>query len=84
MLGGYSSDLVQAQTVVPQQHKIPYIGGGGAASAIYARGFTTIFSLLDREPSVYRMRLHRGYAGAAQTAQAAQDGNRVREHLARA
>jgi branched-chain amino acid transport system substrate-binding protein len=46
MLGGYSTDLVQAQTVVPQQHQIPYVGGGGAASAIYHRGFTTIFSLL--------------------------------------
>jgi branched-chain amino acid transport system substrate-binding protein len=46
MLGGYSTDLVQAQTVVAQQHQIPYVGGGGAASAIYARGFTTIFSLL--------------------------------------
>ena len=46
MLGGYSTDLVQAQTVVPQQHQIPYVGGGGAASAIYKRGFTTIFSLL--------------------------------------
>jgi branched-chain amino acid transport system substrate-binding protein len=46
MLGGYSTDLVQAQTVVAQQHQIPYVGGGGAASAIYKRGFTTIFSLL--------------------------------------
>jgi branched-chain amino acid transport system substrate-binding protein len=46
MLGGYSTDLVQAQTVVPQQHQIPYVGGGGAASAIYKRGFKTIFSLL--------------------------------------
>ena len=46
MLGGYSTDLVQAQTVVAQQHQIPYVGGGGAASAIYKRGFTTIFGLL--------------------------------------
>ncbi len=46
MLGGYSTDLVQAQTVVAQQHQIPYVGGGGAASAIYKRNFTTIFSLL--------------------------------------
>jgi branched-chain amino acid transport system substrate-binding protein len=46
MLGGYSTDLVQAQTVVPNQHGIPYVGGGGAASAIYKRGFKTIFSLL--------------------------------------
>ena len=30
--GGYSTDLVQAQTVVPNQHQIPYVGGGGAAS----------------------------------------------------
>ena len=45
MLGGYSTDLVQAQTVVPNQHGIPYVGGG-AASAIYKRGFKTIFSLL--------------------------------------
>ncbi len=47
MLGGYSTDLVQAQTVVPQQHGIPYVNGGGAATAIYARGFTTIFGLLS-------------------------------------
>ncbi|GAC1537562.1 MAG: amino acid ABC transporter substrate-binding protein [Candidatus Velthaea sp.] len=46
-LGGYSTDLVEAQTVVAQQHKIPYVGGGGAASAIYTRGFTTIFGLLS-------------------------------------
>src|ERR1700682_5237257 len=46
MLGGYATDLVQAQTVVPEQYKIPYVGGGGAATAIYKRGFTTIFSLL--------------------------------------
>ena len=46
-LGGYSTDLVEAQTVVAQQHKIPYVGGGGAASTIYARGFTTIFGLLS-------------------------------------
>jgi len=47
MLGGYSTDLVQAQTVVPQQHGIPYVNGGGAATAIYSRGFTTIFGLLS-------------------------------------
>ncbi|GAC1404362.1 MAG: amino acid ABC transporter substrate-binding protein [Candidatus Velthaea sp.] len=46
-LGGYSTDLVEAQTVVAQQHKIPYVGGGGAATAIYTRGFTTVFGLLS-------------------------------------
>ncbi|GAC1304494.1 MAG: ABC transporter substrate-binding protein [Vulcanimicrobiaceae bacterium] len=45
-LGGYSTDVVEAQTVVAQQHKIPYVGGGGASSAIYERGFNTIFGLL--------------------------------------
>ncbi|HMD02951.1 MAG TPA: ABC transporter substrate-binding protein, partial [Candidatus Baltobacteraceae bacterium] len=47
MLGGYATDLVQAQTVVPQQHQIPYVNGGGAATEIYKRGFTTIFGLLS-------------------------------------
>ena len=46
-LGGYSSDLVQAQTVVAQQHKIPYVGGGGASTEIYSRGFSTVFGLLS-------------------------------------
>ncbi len=45
-LGGYSTDLIMAQTVVAQQHKIPYVNGGGAATKIYQRGFTTIFGLL--------------------------------------
>jgi len=45
-LGGYSTDLVEAQTVVAQQHKIPYVGGGGASSGIYGRGYTTVFGLL--------------------------------------
>jgi branched-chain amino acid transport system substrate-binding protein len=47
MLGGYSTDLVQAQTVVANQHEIPYVGGGGAATAIYKRGFKTVFGLLS-------------------------------------
>ncbi|MBC5810357.1 MAG: amino acid ABC transporter substrate-binding protein, partial [Candidatus Eremiobacteraeota bacterium] len=46
MLGGYSTDLVQAQTVVPNQYKIPYVNGGGAATAIYKRGFSTVYGLL--------------------------------------
>ncbi|GAC1567928.1 MAG: amino acid ABC transporter substrate-binding protein [Vulcanimicrobiaceae bacterium] len=46
-LGGYSTDLIEAQTVVAQQHKIPYVNGGGASTAIYSRGFSTIFGLLS-------------------------------------
>ena len=45
-LGGYSTDLIMAQTVVAQQDKIPYVNGGGAATKIYQRGFSTIFGLL--------------------------------------
>ncbi len=45
-LGGYSTDLIMAQTVPAQTHKIPYVNGGGAATKIYQRGFTTIFGLL--------------------------------------
>ena len=47
MLGGYATDLVQAQTVVPNQYSIPYVNGGGAATAIYHRGFKTVFGLLS-------------------------------------
>ena len=45
-LGGYSTDLIMANTVVAQTHKIPYVNGGGAATRIYQRGFTYIFGLL--------------------------------------
>jgi len=45
-LGGYSTDLIMANTVVAQQRQIPYVNGGGAATQIYGRGFTTIFGLL--------------------------------------
>lgn len=38
---------MEAQTVVAQQHKIPYVGGGGASTAIYSRGFSTIFGLIS-------------------------------------
>lgn len=46
-LGGYSTPLVQAQTVVPEKYQIPYVNGGGATAAgIYDRGFKNIFGLL--------------------------------------
>ncbi len=47
MLGGYSTDLVQAHTVVPNQYQIPYVNGGGAATQIYHRGFKTVFGILS-------------------------------------
>lgn len=45
-LGGYSTPIVQAHTVVPEKYQIPYINGGGATGEIYARGFKYIFGLL--------------------------------------
>jgi branched-chain amino acid transport system substrate-binding protein len=46
LLGGYDTSLVQAQEVVPDQYKIPYVEGGGAASEIFKRGYKYIFGTL--------------------------------------
>ena len=37
LIGGYGSQLVQAQSVVPERYGIPYIAGGAGARAIYGR-----------------------------------------------
>ena len=42
-LGGYSTTLVFANTVVAEKYGIPYVNGGGAASEIYQRGYKWIF-----------------------------------------
>jgi branched-chain amino acid transport system substrate-binding protein len=47
LLGGYDTSLVEAQEVVPDQYKIPYVEGGGAASAIFQRGYKYIFGTLQ-------------------------------------
>src|SRR5205085_1409133 len=47
LLGGYDTTLVQAQEAVPDQYKIPMVEGGGAASAIFSRGFKFIFGTLQ-------------------------------------
>ncbi|HVH30416.1 MAG TPA: amino acid ABC transporter substrate-binding protein [bacterium] len=46
LLGGYDTSLVEAQEVVPDQYKIPYVEGGGAASEIFNRGYKYIFGTL--------------------------------------
>lgn len=46
LLGGYSTTLVFAHSVVPEKYGIPYVNGGGAASKIYSRGFKWIFCTL--------------------------------------
>lgn len=48
ILGGYSTILVQAQSVVPERYGIPYVNGGGASSSIYGRSkwvFGTLSSI---------------------------------------
>src|SRR5215470_2439502 len=46
LLGTYSTHLVEAQTTVAEQNKVPYVNGGGAASEIYKRGYKWIFGTL--------------------------------------
>jgi branched-chain amino acid transport system substrate-binding protein len=46
LLGTYSTNLVEAQSVVAEQNRIPYVNGGGAAKGIYKRGYKWIFGLL--------------------------------------
>jgi branched-chain amino acid transport system substrate-binding protein len=46
LLGTYATNLVEAQSVVAEQNAIPYVNGGGAATAIYKRGYKWIFGLL--------------------------------------
>ncbi len=46
LLGTYSSHLVEAQSTVAEQNKIPYVNGGGGATDIYKRGYKWDFGLL--------------------------------------
>jgi branched-chain amino acid transport system substrate-binding protein len=46
LLGTYGTNVVEAQSTVAEQNKIPYVTGGGAASAIYKRGYQWIFGTL--------------------------------------
>lgn len=43
LLGTYSTDLVQAQATAAEQSEIPYVNGGGAATAIYSQGYKWVF-----------------------------------------
>src|SRR5207253_2845262 len=45
LLGTYATNLVEAQSVVAEQNQIPYVNGGGAATAIYKRGYQWVFGL---------------------------------------
>jgi branched-chain amino acid transport system substrate-binding protein len=45
-LGTYSTSLVEAQSTVAEQSRIPYVNGGGAATSIYSKGYKWIFGTL--------------------------------------
>jgi branched-chain amino acid transport system substrate-binding protein len=47
LLGTYSTALVQRQSAVAEENRMPYVNGGGAASAIYKRGYKYIFGALS-------------------------------------
>jgi branched-chain amino acid transport system substrate-binding protein len=47
LLGTYSSHLVEAQSTIGEQNKIPYVNGGGGATTIYRRGFKYLFGALS-------------------------------------
>ena len=46
LLGSYATHLIEAQTTVAEQNRVPYVNGGGAASKIYKRGFKYVFGAL--------------------------------------
>jgi branched-chain amino acid transport system substrate-binding protein len=46
LLGTYASHLVEAQSVVAEQNKVPYVNGGGGAKEIYQRNYKWLFGLL--------------------------------------
>jgi branched-chain amino acid transport system substrate-binding protein len=47
LLGTYSSHLVEAQSTIAEQNRIPYLNGGGGATKIYRRGFKYLFGAIS-------------------------------------
>jgi branched-chain amino acid transport system substrate-binding protein len=47
LLGTYASHLVEAQSTVAEENRVPYVNGGGAATKIYRRGFKYVFGLIS-------------------------------------
>lgn len=46
LLGTYSTHLVQAQSGVAEQNRVPYVNGGAGGTEIYRQGFKWVFGLL--------------------------------------
>ena len=47
LLGTYASHLIEAQSTVAEQYKVPYINGGGGATKIFKRGFRYLFGTIS-------------------------------------
>ncbi|HET9598334.1 MAG TPA: amino acid ABC transporter substrate-binding protein [Anaeromyxobacteraceae bacterium] len=47
LLGTYASHLVEAQSTVAEQNRVPYVNGGGGATKIYKRNFKYLFGLIS-------------------------------------
>lgn len=47
LLGTYASHLVEAQSTVAEQNRVPYVNGGGGATKIYKRKFKYLFGLIS-------------------------------------
>jgi len=47
LLGTYASHLVEAQSTIGEQNRVPYVNGGGGASKIYKRGFKYLFGTIS-------------------------------------
>lgn len=46
VIGGYSTALGEAESVMPDRYKVPWITPGAAASAIFSRGYQYAFGVL--------------------------------------
>ena len=47
VIGGYSTALAEAESVMPDRYQIPWLTGGAAATSIYSRGYKYIFGCLS-------------------------------------
>ncbi len=47
VVGGYSTALGEAQSVMPDRYKTPYVNTGAAASSIYTKGYQYVFGTLS-------------------------------------
>ncbi len=47
VVGGYATVLGEAQSVMPDRYKTPYVNTGAAASTIYAKGYQYVFGTLS-------------------------------------